>query len=120
MSWRSRVIRLVIFQNPDDAVKAITTLNGLQVSNKQIKVSYSRPNTAEIKDTNLYIGNVTKTMTEDDLENLCGPYGHILTKKLLKDQAGQNKGIAFVRFTKKEEADAAIGMVFLKKENVNF
>ena len=29
-----------------------------QVSNKRIKVSYSRPNTADIKDTNLYVGNV--------------------------------------------------------------
>ena len=30
----------------------------MQVSNKRIKVSYSRPNTADIKDTNLYVGNV--------------------------------------------------------------
>jgi len=48
----------VHFQLPDDAAKAIATLNGLQVSNKRIKVSYSRPNTADIKDTNLYVGNV--------------------------------------------------------------
>ena len=66
----------VHYQLPEDAAKAIATLNGLQViltgllsfrdnhktykqvSNKRIKVSYSRPNTADIKDTNLYVGNV--------------------------------------------------------------
>ena len=33
-----------------------------QVSNKRIKVSYSRPNTADIKDTNLYVGNVPQVL----------------------------------------------------------
>jgi len=98
----------VHYQSPDDASKAIATLNGLQVSNKRIKVSYSRPNTADIKDTNLYVGNVPQGCTEDDLQNLFGSYGNILTKKLLRDQAGKVKGIAFIRFSKKTEADAAM------------
>ena len=104
----------VHYQNPQDAAKAIATLNGLQVSNKRIKVScplnsknklllilfqvsYSRPNTADIKDTNLYVGNVPQGITEDDLQNLFGSYGSILTKKLLRDQGGKVKGIAFIR-----------------------
>ena len=55
-------------------------------------MSYSRPNTADIKDTNLYVGNVPPGITEADLDNLFGTYGNILTKKLLKDQSGKNKG----------------------------
>merc|ERR1719153_1142558 len=93
---------------PEDAAKAIATLNGLQVSNKRIKVSYSRPNTADIKDTNLYVGNVPQGVTEEDLERLFGAHGNLLTRKLLRDQGGKNKGIAFVRFSKKSEAEAAI------------
>ena len=57
-----------------------------------VQVSYSRPNTADIKDTNLYVGNVPPGVTEADLDNLFGAYGNILTKKLLKDQSGKNKG----------------------------
>ena len=99
----------VQYENPADAAKAIQQLNGLQVANnKRIKVgwdqrrnfsptlmlqvSYSRPNTADIKDTNLYVGNVPPGITEADLDNLFGTYGNILTKKLLKDQSGKNKG----------------------------
>jgi RNA recognition motif-containing protein len=40
---------MLFFQNPEDAVKALTSLSGLPVSNKRIKVSYSRPNTADIR-----------------------------------------------------------------------
>ena len=103
----------VQYESPGDAAKAIQQLNGLQVANnKRIKVgwdlsclerenlcsplllqvSYSRPNTADIKDTNLYVGNVPPGITEADLDNLFGTYGSILTKKLLKDQSGKNKG----------------------------
>jgi hypothetical protein len=39
----------MLMQNPEDAVKALTSLSGLPVSNKRIKVSYSRPNTADIR-----------------------------------------------------------------------
>jgi len=98
----------VHYQNPEDASKAIATLNGLQVSNKRIKVSYSRPNTADIKDTNLYVGNVPPGITEEALQSLFAPFGSILTFKLLKDQTGKVKGIAFIRFSKKAEADDAI------------
>ena len=89
-----------------------------QVSNKRIKVSYSRPNTADIKDTNLYVGNVPQVIvthslhhmasfllfwtllqgvSEEELGRLFSQYGNLLTKKLLRDQGGKNKGIAFVR-----------------------
>ena len=106
-----------------------------QVSNKRIKVSYSRPNTADIKDTNLYVGNVPQVelinlvlhwhtlciplkkipsetnlqgVSEEELGRLFSQHGNLLTKKLLRDQGGKNKGIAFVRFSKKSEADTAI------------
>jgi len=98
----------VHYQLPEDAAKAIATLNGLQVSNKRIKVSYSRPNTADIKDTNLYVGNVPQGVSEEELGRLFSQHGNLLTKKLLRDQGGKNKGIAFVRFSKKSEADTAI------------
>lgn len=102
----------VQYQNPDDASKAITQLNGLPVSNKRIKVSYSRPNTADIRNTNLYVGNVPPEISDDELVNLFTPYGTIITKNILKDHStGKNKGIAFVRFSKKSEADYAISQL---------
>ena len=47
-------------------------------------------------------------MSEEDLERLFGAHGNLLTRKLLRDQGGKNKGIAFVRwvaFFKNSEVD---------------
>jgi len=98
----------VQYQEPGDAVKAISQLNGLPVSHKRIKVSYSRPRTTEIKDTNLLINNVPSGISEEELMNLFTPYGEVITKNILKNSNGGNKGIAFVRYSKKFEADEAI------------
>ena len=50
----------VEYINPDDADRAIEQLNGLEVQNKKIKVSFARPPGQDIKDTNLYIQNLPR------------------------------------------------------------
>ena len=47
-------------------------------------------------------------MSEEELGHLFSQHGNLLTKKLLRDQGGKNKGIAFVRwvvFFKNSEVD---------------
>lgn len=48
----------VSFTRPKDAEKAIQQLNGLDIFNKRIKVSFARPNGEDIKDTNLYVSQI--------------------------------------------------------------
>lgn len=48
------------FSRQEDAAKAINQLNGLEVQNKRLKVSYARPSGEDIKDTNLYITNLPR------------------------------------------------------------
>ena len=99
----------VNYQDPDDAVTAIKKFNGYQIQNKRLKVSYSRPKSDLIRDTNLYISNLGPNVTEDDLEELFSSYGPIVTKKVLVDsRTGASKGTGFVRFAKKEDAQNAI------------
>lgn len=93
----------------EDASRAIGTLNGLQVQNKRLKVSYARPAGDEIKDTNLYVTNLPRNITEQEIEDIFGRYGCIVQKNILKDKVtGMPRGVAFVRYDKKEEAQAAI------------
>lgn len=82
----------------EDASRAISTLNGLQVQNKRLKVSYARPAGDDIKDTNLYVTNLPKDITEQEIENIFGQYGCIVQKNILKDKVtGMPRGVAFVR-----------------------
>uniref|UniRef100_A0A1Y1NCL0 RRM domain-containing protein n=1 Tax=Photinus pyralis TaxID=7054 RepID=A0A1Y1NCL0_PHOPY len=75
----------VNYHRPEDAEKAINTLNGLRLQNKTIKVSYARPSSEAIKGANLYVSGLPKNMTQQDLEALFSPYGRIITSRILCD-----------------------------------
>jgi ELAV like protein 2/3/4 len=99
----------VNYHRPEDAEKAINTLNGLRLQNKTIKVSYARPSSEAIKGANLYVSGLPKNMTQQDLESLFSPYGRIITSRILCDNiTGLSKGVGFIRFDQRLEAERAI------------
>jgi len=99
----------VNYVRPEDAEKAINTLNGLRLQNKTIKVSYARPSSEAIKGANLYVSGLPKSMAQQDLENLFTPYGRIITSRILCDNiTGLSKGVGFIRFDQRVEAERAI------------
>lgn len=66
--------------------------------NKRLKVSYSRPPGTDMKDSNLYITNLPKDITEDEVHKLFCRFGEIVQKSVLKDKiTGMPRGVAFVR-----------------------
>ncbi|XP_031638531.1 sex-lethal homolog isoform X2 [Contarinia nasturtii] len=99
----------VNFVSEKGARQAIKTLNGITLRNKRLKVSFARPSGEDIKDTNLYVTNLPRTVNEDLIETIFGKYGNIVQKNILKDKiSGKPRGVAFVRFNKREEAQEAI------------
>lgn len=50
------------------------------------QVSYARPSSASIRDANLYVSGLPKTMTQKELEQLFSQYGRIITSRILVDQ----------------------------------
>ncbi|KAJ3599451.1 hypothetical protein NHX12_033413 [Muraenolepis orangiensis] len=104
----------VNFVNPSDAERAISTLNGLRLQSKTIKVSFARPSSDSIKDANLYISGLPKTLSQQELEDMFTRYGRIINSRVLVDQASGthptcvSRGVAFIRFDKRSEAEDAI------------
>merc|ERR1719270_255574 len=99
----------VNYQQADDANKAIQTLNGLRLQNKTIKVSYARPSSEAIKGANLYVSGLPKHMTQPDLERIFSSCGNIITSRILCDNiTGLSKGVGFIRFDQRIEAERAI------------
>ncbi|VDO82650.1 unnamed protein product [Heligmosomoides polygyrus] len=75
----------------------------------QVYVSYARPSNENIKGSNLYVSGIPKSMTLNELEAIFRPFGQIITSRILSDNiTGLSKGVGFVRFDKKEEAEMAI------------
>jgi len=104
----------VNYKCPEDALRAINQLNMLRLQNKIIKVSYARPSSESIKGANLYVSGLPKNMTQQELESLFTPFGRIITSRILSDSetsksySGPSKGVGFVRFDQRHEAEKAI------------
>uniref|UniRef100_A0AC35FXQ8 RRM domain-containing protein n=1 Tax=Panagrolaimus sp. PS1159 TaxID=55785 RepID=A0AC35FXQ8_9BILA len=102
----------VNYVRQDDAKRAMTSFNGLRLQNKTIKVSFARPSNECIKGANLYVSGLPKQMTLKELVEIFRPYGKIITSRILFDNVtGLSKGVGFVRFDKKSEAEYAIEKV---------
>lgn len=50
------------------------------------QVSYARPSSASIRDANLYVSGLPKTMSQKEMEQLFSQYGRIITSRILVDQ----------------------------------
>lgn len=99
----------VNYHKPEDAEKAISTLNGLRLQNKTIKVSFARPSSDAIKGAHLYVSGLPINMTQQDLEDLFSPYGKIIMSRILSDSTtGLSKGVGFIRYDQRTEAERAI------------
>jgi cold-inducible RNA-binding protein len=56
----------------------------------------------------LHIGNLPKTITEQQLRDLVKPFGDATKFEIAKDVSGAPKGFAFAEFANDDQAKAAI------------
>ena len=62
-------------------------------------------------DVRIYVGNLAKSTTQDEINALFTQAGTVSSVDLVKDKAtGQSKGFAFVAMPTQVEADKAISM----------
>lgn len=58
---------------------------------------------------NLYVGNLSREVTEDELRKAFEAFGQVTTVNIIKDRySGESRGFGFVEMTTKSEAQAAI------------
>ncbi|XP_041356345.1 CUGBP Elav-like family member 3-A isoform X2 [Gigantopelta aegis] len=60
------------------------------------------------EDRKLFVGMLNKQQIEEDVRQLFSPYGAIEECTILRDQNGNSKGCAFVKYTSHSEAQTAI------------
>jgi RNA recognition motif-containing protein len=58
---------------------------------------------------NIYVGNLSYEVTEDDLQQAFEAFGQVESVRIIKDKySGQSKGFGFVEMPAKAEAQSAI------------
>lgn len=59
--------------------------------------------------TNIYVGNLAFSATDDDLRTAFGQYGEVTSVNIIMDrETGRSRGFAFVEMASADEANAAI------------
>jgi RNA recognition motif-containing protein len=62
-------------------------------------------------DARLYVGNLSKVTTQDELKTLFAQAGDITATDVIRDRrTGESKGFAFISMGSQSEADKAISM----------
>ena len=62
-------------------------------------------------ETRLYVGNLSKSTTEEELNVLFTQAGEVKAAEVIKDRkSGESKGFAFVTMSGQSEADKAVSM----------
>ena len=70
-----------------------------------------RAESSNAMDTRIYVGNLNKTTTQDEINTLFAQAGAVSSVDLVKDKGiGMSKGFAFVSMPTQAEADKAISM----------
>ena len=61
---------------------------------------------------NIYVGNLSYNMSEDELRDAFGAYGEVSSVKILMDrETGRSRGFGFVEMPNKDEAETAIAQL---------
>lgn len=100
----------VEFESADDAARAIEKFHGLNLQQKRLRVAYARwPGTPETAGANVHVRNLEASVSADEVEQQFGQFGEIVRARVLTDpQSGQSRGIAFVLFGSRDDAERAV------------
>lgn len=130
INGKSRGYGFVQFDQEEAAEIAINRLNGMLINDKQVYVGLfvrqqdrisriTNNNNNNIgsavgqnKFTNVYVKNLPKTATVEDVEKIFGKYGCITSSVVMKDENGKSRCFGFINFKSPEEAASAV-------ENIN-
>jgi len=105
---KSKGYGFVKYKTKESATKAIEALNGYEIKNKKLKVAIARKHCKEIRNSNLYVTHLPKTLDDEGLDAIFKEYGKLIECRVLKDKQNRCRGVGFVRFDKHENAVKAM------------
>ncbi|CAL5378917.1 unnamed protein product [Camellia sinensis] len=113
-SGQSKGYGFVLYDSEEGGRSAIEKLNGIVLNGKPVYVEpFCHKNEREMllekaKGTNLYVRNLSTSITEEDLKKIFGEFGTISSAAVMKDADGNSKCFGFVNFESADDAARAV------------
>lgn len=110
---RSLGYAYVNFQQPQDAERALDTMNFDLMQNKPIRIMWSQrdPTIRRSGAGNIFIKNLDPHIDTKSIYDTFSMFGSILSCKIASDEEGKSKGYGFIHFETEEAAQKAIDKV---------
>ncbi|KAJ8501301.1 hypothetical protein OPV22_011853 [Ensete ventricosum] len=111
----------VMFEQEEAAQNAIENVNGMILNDKKIFVGpllskQERENAgSNTKFNNVFVKNLSKSVTEDSLEEVFGEFGKISSCIVMREEDGKSKCFGFVNFENPDDAAQAVQVLNGKK-----
>ncbi|KOM51490.1 hypothetical protein LR48_Vigan09g014900 [Vigna angularis] len=110
-SGQSKGYGFVQFESEASAKEAIEKLNGTLLKDKKIYmgpfVSKQDRVNSDASFSNVYVKNLSDTITDAELQNIFGEYGDITSAVVMRHTDGRSKGFGFVNFANADNAARA-------------
>ncbi|GMP38364.1 hypothetical protein CsSME_00009633 [Camellia sinensis var. sinensis] len=113
-SGQSKGYGFVLYDSEEGRRSTIEKLNGIVLNGKPVYVEpFCHKNEREMllekaKGTNLYVRNLSTSITEEDLKKIFGEFGTISSAAVMKDADGNSKCFGFVNFESADDVARAI------------
>ena len=121
ITQRSLGYAYVNYQQPEDAEKALQTLNYTMVGTKAIRLMFQQrdPTLRYSGMGNIFVKNIDATLDNKGLHELFRNFGSILSCKVVTDETGKSRRYGFVHFKEDHAAIKAIEEMNGKKDEAN-
>ncbi|VUZ47210.1 unnamed protein product [Hymenolepis diminuta] len=103
----------VVYEKREDAIRALSDLNGAEVMGNPIRISWYQPDPKKryIEGANVIIRNLDRNILQSQLYVTIEKAGHIVSCKIARDSNGNSLGYAYVSFESAKAADFFIKML---------
>lgn len=114
----------VHFETQEAAEQAIAKVNGMLLNGKKVYVGpflkrheRLKMNNSENKFTNIYVKNLDKAVTTEELLKMFSAFGKVQHAAVASDEKGASKGFGFVNYENHEDAKKAVDEMNTKEIN---
>ncbi|CAL1373038.1 unnamed protein product [Linum trigynum] len=107
---RSLSYGYVNFISPQDAMEALDVMNHTPLNGKAMRIMWSSrdPDARKSGVGNVFVKNLSESVTSAALQELFAQYGNVVSCKVATTDDGKTKGHGFVQFDNEESAHSAI------------